>query len=136
MKHLCFSVLCLTAPAVWAAPAAELPAAVVQAFEAYTALPGQIAPLLEKVKDATSAKATTEELKTALSSVYRTRELLYQMPDLTPSQNQQVRTRYGQRMRVEWARMYEQIARLKAARCYQNAEFAEAFHLMCMMIER
>lgn len=136
MKLFSFSVLCLTAPVVWAAPATELPAAVKQAFETYTALPGKLVPLLQKAKDTQTATQAAPQLKAALPAIYQARDLLHNMPRLTPSQNQQVRTRYGQRMREEWAGMYEQISRLKNARCYQSAEFAEVFHLMCMMIER
>lgn len=136
MKLFSFSVLCLTAPVVWAAPATELPAAVQQAFETYTALPGKLLPSLQKAQDKGSATQAAQQLKTALPAIYQAREMLHNMPRLTPHQNQQVRTRYGHRMREEWAGIYEQISRLKAARCYQSAEFAEVFHLMCLMIER
>lgn len=136
MKLLCFSVLSLLAPVVCAAPVAELPAAVKLAFETYTALPGRIVPLLLKAQDTASATAVAPELQKNLRYIYETREQLHNMPRLTPTQNQLVRTQYGQRMRKEWAAVYAQISRLKAARCYQSADFAEAFHLMCMMIER
>lgn len=136
MKSYCFALLGLSIPAVCAAPATELPAAVQQAFDSYTALPARLVPLMQKAQDATSATAVAGELKAALPAIYETREQLHNMPQLTPTQAQLVRTRYGQRMREEWARMYEQISRLKAARCYQSADFAEVFHLLCMMIER
>lgn len=113
-----------------------LPSAVTQAFDAYTALPGKLVPLLSKAQDKASATAVAGKLQLAMTDIYKSRELLHNMPRLTATQNQQVRTQYGQRMREEWARMYEQISRLKKERCYQSAEFAEAFHLMCMMIER
>ena len=136
MKHFCLSVLLSTCSAALAAPAVELPSAVVQAFDAYTALPSKLAPLLEKAQDTASATSVARELQQALTTVYKTRELLHNLPRLTPTQNQHIRTQYGLRMREEWARMYTQISRLKKERCYQSAEFAEAFHLMCMMIER
>ncbi|MBQ9829458.1 MAG: hypothetical protein IJO38_03885 [Akkermansia sp.] len=136
MKLFSFSALCLTVPAVWAAPAAELPAAVQQAFDTYTALPGKLVPLLQKAQDTETATQAAPQLKAALPAIYEARELLHNMPRLTPTQNQLVRTRYGRRMREEWAGMYEQISRLKAERCYQSAGFAEVFHLMCLMIER
>lgn len=136
MKHFCFGVLCLTAPMVCAAPATELPAAVRHAFETYTALPAKLVPLLQKAQDTASADVVAPELKKSLSSIYEARELLHHMPTLTPEQNQEVRTSFGHRMRVEWGQMYEQISRLKAVRCYQSAKFAEVFRLMCMMIER
>lgn len=136
MRIFSFSILCLTIPTVWATPATELPAAVQQAFETYVDLPGQLIPSLRKAQDTESATQIAPQLKAALPAIYQARDLLHNMPRLTPSQNQQVRTRYGQRMREEWAGMYEQISRLKNARCYQSAEFAEVFHLMCMMIER
>ncbi len=120
----------------WAAPAKELPASVVQAFEAYTSLPGKLVPVLKKVQDKASASTAARELNAALPAIYQARELLHNMPGLTLEQNQQVRTSYGQRMREAWAGMYEEISRLKQARCYQSAEFADVFHLMCMMIER
>lgn len=136
MKVHSFALLGLSIPAVCAAPAAELPAAVQQAFDSYTALPAQLIPLMQKAQDSASATAVAGELKAALPAIYEAREQIHNMPQLTPAQTQLVRTRYGQRMREEWARMYEQISRLKAARCYQSADFAEVFHLMCMMIER
>ena len=136
MKLFSFSALCLTVPAVWAAPAAKLPAAVQQAFDTYTALPGKLVPLLQKAQDTETATQAAPQLKAALPVIYEARELLHNMPRLTPTQNQLVRTRYGRRMREEWAGMYEQISRLKTARCYQSAGFAEVFHLMCLMIER
>lgn len=136
MRSLSFCVLCLTAPTVWAAPAMELPAAVQQAFETYTSLPGKLVPLLQQARDTESATQVAPRLKAALPAIYEARDLLHNMPQLTPDQNQEVRTRFGLRMRREWAGMYEQISRLKAARCYQSADFADVFHLMCMMIER
>lgn len=136
MKLFSFSVLCLSSPLVWATPASELPADVRQAFEMYTALPGKLLPSLQKAQDTESATQAAQQLKAVLPAIYQAREQLHNMPRLTPHQNQQVRTRYGYRMREEWAGMYEQISRLKAARCYQSAEFAEVFHLMCLMIER
>lgn len=136
MKLFSFSVLCLATPVLWAAPATELPVAVQQAFETYTALPGKLIPILQKAQNTTSATQVAPQLKAALPAIYQARDLLHHMPQLTPTQNQLVRTSYGQRMREAWAGMYEQISRLKAERCYQSAEFAEIFHLMCMMIER
>lgn len=136
MKPLCFSVISLLAPVVCAAPQAELPAAVQQAFDTYTSLPGRLSPLLRKAQDTASATAVAPELKKNLSHIYQAREQLHNMPDLTSAQNQLVRTQYGRKMREGWAGLYTQISRLKEARCYQSAEFAEVFHLMCMMIER
>ena len=99
-------------------------------------VPGALMPVLQKAQDTETATQAAPQLKAALPAIYQARDLLYNMPQLTPTQNQQVRTRYGQRMREEWAGMYEQISRLKTVRCYQSAEFAEVFHLMCLMIER
>lgn len=136
MKLFCLSALLAAGSVALAAPAAVLPGAVTQAFEAYTALPGKLVPLLEKAQDKASATAVACELQNAMPAIYKSRELLHNMPRLTAAQNQQVRSQYGRRMREEWARMYEQIGRLRNERCYQSAEFAEVFHLMCMMIER
>lgn len=123
-------------PVVHAAQTTELPAAVEKAFADYTALPGKLVPVLRKAQNQTSADAAAEELQKALPAIYDAREQLHRMPGLTPAQNEQVRREYGHRMRVEWGRMYEQIARLRQARCYQSVSFAQAFRLMCMMIEK
>lgn len=133
MNYCALAILPIAAPIV---QATELPPSVRLAFETYTALPAQLVPVLKEVQDKASASAAAEKLKGRLTCIYEAREKLHNMPALTSSQNQLVRTRYGQRMREEWALMYEQITRLKNNRCYQSAEFAEIFHLMCMMIER
>lgn len=137
MKQLSLCALCLVAPAsVCAAPVSELPAAVQEAFAAYTALPGQLVPILKQVRDKASADATAPRLNSALTEVYSTREKLHNMPRLTPAQNQQVRQIYSRSMRENWASMYAEISRLQQERCYQSSSFAEVFHLLCMMIEK
>lgn len=128
--------ICLTLPVVYAAPAAELPAAVDKAFANYTALPGKLIPVLQKAQDKASADSAAPELRAALSAIYESREQLHRIPRLSPEQNEQARRQYGQKMREEWGRMYEQISRLRQARCYQSLPFAQEFRLMCMMIEK
>lgn len=136
MKSFCVSALCLIAPTVCAAPAGELPAEVADAFATYAALPGKLIPHMQQAQDKESADAAAASLNKALPAIYAARDKLHKMPRLSTQQNQQVRLVYGQRMREEWARMYEEITRLQNARCYQSATFAEVFHLLCMMIEK
>ena len=136
MSSLCLAVLLFSPTLLHTATAAVLPAAVADAFDSYTQLPGILVPQLQKVQDTPSADAAAESLKNTLTQVYEVREKLHKMPRLTPSQNQQVRLQYENKMRREWARMYAEISRLQNARCYQSARFAEVFRLMCMMIEK
>lgn len=136
MRSLCLAVLLFSPTLLHTATAAVLPAAVADAFDSYTQLPGILVPQLQKVQDTPSADAAAEPLKNTLTQVYEVREKLHKMPRLTPSQNQQVRLQYENKMRREWARMYAEISRLQNARCYQSARFAEVFRLMCMMIEK
>jgi hypothetical protein len=130
------AALALMMPLAYAAPAKELPAAVDKAFTEYAALPGKLIPALSMAQDKASADAAAEKLRLALPAIYDARELLHHMPQLTPAQNEQVKQTYGHRMRVEWAKLYEQIARVREARCYQSVALAQAFRLMCMMIEK
>lgn len=123
------TALCATASDV-------LPASVADAFSSYAALPGKLVPHLQKAKDKASADAAAEDLRQALTEVYATREKLHNIPQLTPEQNQAVRRTYEKQMRTGWGGVYKEIDRLKKNRCYQSAEFADIFHLMCMMIEK
>ncbi len=134
MKKLCLALLSCSTPLVSAEPA--LPAAVNDAFETYCALPARLIPILDKARDKASADAAAKELNNELPAIYETRDKLHNMPQLTPAQNQAVRISYGQRMREEWAGMYSAIARVRKANCFQSVEFARAFRLMCMMIEK
>ena len=136
MKVQYLTYLALLIPGAGIICAAELPAPVTEAFDSYTALPSVLVPILEKAHDKESATSAAVELRAALPSIFRTRESLHKMPTLTPEQNQLVRTQYGQRMREEWAKMYEQIARVRQANCFKSVELAQAFRLMCMMIEK
>ena len=130
------TAICLITPAVCAAPATGLPSAVDKAFTEYTALPGKLVPVLSKAQDKASADTAAEELRKQLPAIYEARELLHHMPQLTPSQSEHVKQAYGQRMREEWGRFYEQVSRLREARCYQSVALSQAFRLMCMMIEK
>jgi hypothetical protein len=136
MKAICVSALLLAAPVLHAAPQASLPEAVTEAFEAYSALPGILVPVMQIAQDTASADACAPELKQTLTAVYTVREKLHNMPRLTPAQNQQVRLKYEQTMRKESGRMYAEITRLQNNRCFQSASFAEVFRLLCMMIEK
>lgn len=138
MRDSVFCV-CLTAlaPAVYAAPAVQqLPAEVTDAFSCYTALPSQLVPVLQQAQDKDSADAAAPVLHQTLTHIYTAREKLHRMPALTPAQNEQVRTQFGQQMRQEWARLYEEILRLRAANCHKSVALAKEFRLMCMMIEK
>lgn len=137
MKALCLAVICAAVSTAYAAErAVELPPAVVEAFESYTALPDTLVPVLQQARDQSSAKTAAPALKQVLTHIYETREKLHKMPRLTPGQNQEVRLRYAQQMREEWGRLYAEIVRIRDARCFQSVEFAQAFRLMCMMIEK
>lgn len=137
MKALCLAVICAAVSTAYAAErAVELPPAVVEAFESYTALPDTLVPVLQQAQDQSSATAAATALKQALARIYETREKLHKMPRLTPGQNQEVRLRYAQQMREEWGRLYAEIVRIRDARCFQSVEFAQTFRLMCMMIEK
>ncbi|MBO5684781.1 MAG: hypothetical protein J6R92_07520 [Akkermansia sp.] len=136
MKISYLPALLLMTPALHAAPEAALPGVVKEAFDAYSHLPGVLVPIMQKAQDTKSANACATELKQALIHVYNVREKLHNLPRLTPSQNQQVRQQYEQIMRKEWGRMYDEISRLQGNRCFQSADFAEVFRLLCMMIEK
>ncbi|MBR5888741.1 MAG: hypothetical protein IKY92_01700 [Akkermansia sp.] len=127
----------LAFPAALAAQAEQtLPAGVAEAFDCYTALPGQLVPVLRKAQDEASADTTAAELHQALVLIYEAREKLNKLPALTSAQNQQVRLQYGQKMRQEWAALYAEIVRIRDARCFQSVPLAQEFRLMCRMIEK
>ena len=136
MTRAGISLMCLAAPVVCAAPATELPATVEKAFADYTALPGKLIPLLQKAQDTASADAVAPELHKSLGAIYDTRDQLHKLPRLSARQNEAVRAKYGQKMREEWGKMYEQITRLRETSCYQSVALAQTFRLMCMMIEK
>ena len=136
MTRAGIALICLATPVVCAAPATELPATVDKAFADYTALPGKLIPILQKARDTASADAVAPELHKTLGEIYDTRNQLHKLPRLSARQNEAVRAKYGQKMREEWGRMYEQISRLRNANCYQSVALAQTFRLMCMMIEK
>ncbi len=120
------------------APGSEpvLPEHIATAFEKYTAAPGSLVPILKGVTDKASADAAAPRLREALVSVYEARSALHDIKRLTKEQSQIVQERYALKMRQEWGLLYEQIARLRKARCYQSREFAQSYQIMCMLIER
>ena len=130
------SVLFLAAQTVVAAPATTLPAAVERAFDLYSALPSELLPTLREAQDKTSAEKVAGKLHKKLLHIYNTREAVHKMPALTAEQARIVEARYAHRMRSEWAKMYEEIERLRLARCYESAELWKEFRTMCMMIEK
>lgn len=136
MKTIFLAILCLLQPIAWAATEAKLPDSVNSAFSAYISLPGKLVPILKKATDKESADLAATELRDALSSVYEARDMLHKMPTLTPDQNQQVRERYGKKMRQEWALFYEETNRIRKARCFKSKAFAQTYNLMNMMIEK
>lgn len=136
MKSAILVFLCLFCPLVWAEQEVKLPESVVKAFDAYTSLPGTLVPILKKANDKESADKAAQELHKALTSIYDARDLLHAMPKLTPAQNQQVRVQYGQKMREEWAQLYEQVERIHKMGCFHSRDLAKACNLMNMMIEK
>ncbi len=130
------SVLCLAAPAVVAAQSVSLPPAVVKAFDLYSNLPSELVPVLQEARDKASADKTASKLHKKLLAIYNTREALHKMPELSAEQARLVEQRYAYRMRSEWARMYEEIERLRLSRCFESAELWKEFRTMCMMIEK
>lgn len=136
MRCIAYSGILTAVAAVHVASAAQLPAAVVEAFASYTALPSQLIPVLQKIQSKESADAHAAELHQAMNHIYTVREKLHQMPGLTPAQNQQVRVQFEQPMRQEWARLYAEITRLRQANCFQSVPLAQEFRTMCMMIEK
>lgn len=106
------------------------------AFESYIELPSILVPVLKKAQDKQSADAAAAELSAALPNIYTTRSKLHNIQSLTQEQSIAISSQYGQRMREEWARIYEEIERLRKARCHQSPEFLKAYRLMCMMIEK
>ncbi len=124
-------------PAMASADAgASLPPAVERAFSAYTSLPSVLVPVLQQAQDKGSATSAAKELQTKFPAICEARQKIKDMPQLSPEQNQQVRLRFGQRMREEWAKMYYEIERLRLNRCFQSDEMRDAFRLMCLMIEK
>ena len=60
----------LAFPAALAAQAEQtLPAGVAEAFDCYTALPGQLVPVLRKAQDEASADTTAAELQPTFSAI-------------------------------------------------------------------
>lgn len=106
------------------------------AFESYIELPSILVPVLKKAQDKQSADAAAAELSASLPNIYTTRSKLHNIQSLTQEQSIAISRQYGQRMREEWARIYEEIERLRKTRCYQSPEFLKAYRLMCMMIEK
>ncbi len=124
-------VLCAAEPA---AAVSTLPAEMVQAFEAYIALPDTLEPALLAAQDKASADAAAPQLRQALEKLYDTRTQMQAVKTLTPEQSQEVQQRYALPMRRQWGRVYAQVFRLQKAQCYGSAAFAENFRLMCMML--
>lgn len=124
-------------PAIASAEAgASLPSAVESAFSAYTGLPAVLVPVLQQAQDKGSATRAAKELQAKFPAICEARQKIKDIPRLTLEQDQQVRLRYGQRMREEWAKMYYEIERLRLNRCFQSDEMRDAFRLMCLMIEK
>lgn len=136
MKRLCLVIISLGFAFTGISAAAELPAPVVQAFESYCSLPGQLVSILKTAADKESATSAAQQLQAALPRIYHARDLLHQMPALTPQQNQQVRLQYEQRMLSEWNALYREIERVRNANCFDSKDFARAYNIMCLMIEK
>lgn len=136
MKRLCLVIILLSVAFTANSAAAELPVPVVQAFESYCSLPGQLIPILKTASDKESATSAAQQLQAALPRIYHARDLLHHMPALTPQQNQQVRMQYEKRMLSEWNALYGEIERVRNANCFGSKELARAYNIMCLMIEK
>lgn len=136
MTSYYLNALWLAIPAVLAAPTSTLHPAIEKAFDLYTALPSELIPVLQEAKDKSSADKAATKLHKKLQSIYITREAVHNIPTMTAEQRQLVEARYSKRMRREWAKMYEEIERIRMARCFESAELWNEFRTMCMMIEK
>lgn len=126
----------LVSPAALAAAETSLPLSVESGFSAYAKLPSILVPVLQKAQDKSSATNAAKELQKKFPAIYEARERIQAIPQLTPEQDQQVRQRFGQKMREEWAKMYFEIERIRQNRCFQSEEMRNAFRLMCLIIEK
>lgn len=111
-----------------------LPADVKAAFDAYSALPAELLPILESVQDKDSADAAAPKLHAALDKIYTTRDAMQKVSTLSPEQSALVQKQYAARMRRDWGRVYEHIFRLRKAQCYGSIAFVNEFGYMNLML--
>lgn len=133
----CLTLSCFAA-VISAASVAEasIPAEVDKAFANYVALPGSIVPILERVKDKTTADAEADNLYKELTKVYDTRSELQKITNLPPDVAEQLKQKYASDMRTRWGEVYKHIFRLQKVRCYDSVPFFKQFHTLCMMLEQ
>ncbi len=114
----------------------SLPAHIVELFEAYIALPDTLVPVLKSATDKQTANNATPLLREELKKLYSIRESLQKITNLTPRQNELVRKRYEKDMRERWGNVYTEMFRLQQNRCYEAAEFARVYKIMCLMLNK
>lgn len=117
-----------------AAEQPALPAEITAAFDSYCALPAELLPILESVRDKASADAAAPKLHAALDKIYVTRDAMQKVSALTPEQAELVQQKYALRMRQDWGRVYEHIFRLRKAQCFGSIAFVNEFGYMTMML--
>lgn len=133
----CFALCCFAAAvSVVSGAEASIPAEVDKAFANYVALPGSIVPILERVKDKTTADAEADNLYKELTKVYDTRSELQKITNLPPDVAEQLKQKYASDMRTRWGEVYKHIFRLQKVRCYDSVPFFKQFHTLCMMLEQ
>lgn len=111
-----------------------LPAEVKAAFDAYSALPAELLPVLESVQDKATADAAAPKLHAALDKIYTTRDAMQKVSELTPEQSALVQQQYAAKMRQDWGRVYEHIFRIRKAQCFGSIAFVNEFGYMNLML--
>ena len=118
----------------WAQEA--LPRHVTELFEAYVALPNTLVPVLKSAQDKQTATAAAPKLQAELKKLYGIRDSLQKVSSLSPRQNELVRGKYEKDMRERWGAVYAEMFRLQQNRCYDSAEFARMYKIMCLMLNK
>ena len=132
-----FAVYILSAAvSIVSAANVSIPADVDTAFANYVALPDSIVPILERVKDKSTADAEADNLYKELTKVYDTRSELQKIAKLPPEVAEQLKPKYASDMRTRWGEVYKHIFRLQKVRCYESIPFFKQFHTLCMMLEQ
>lgn len=108
----------------------------IKAFDAYTAMPDVLEPILKSVTDTQSADAAAPRLQSALEQLYDTRSALQGIKELTPQQEQLILTRYERPMREKWGRVYAEVFRLQNKKCFNSPAFTRLFRIMNLMLNK
>lgn len=123
-------------PLLLAVAHADIPAGIDRAFSDFTALPGELLPVLEEVNDRESADNAAEKLNNLLPKVYDARTAMQRITSLPEDVKGEVIRKYGKDMQTNWGKVYEQIFRLQQVRCYNSLSFFKQFHALCMMLDK